>query len=116
MVEVQQRTGGSVVALMEVPREAISAYGAAAIETVEGEDFVKVTGLVEKPEPEQAPSNYAVIGRYVLSPRIPPPAVAGKFSSLTPCRLLPWARAMEKACTVWCLRAVVLILVISSRI
>jgi len=54
MVEVQQRTGGSVVALMEVPREAISAYGAAAIETVAGEDFVKVTGLVEKPEPEQA--------------------------------------------------------------
>ena len=70
MVEVQQRTGGSVVALMEVPREAISAYGAAAIETVEGEDFVKVTGLVEKPEPEQAPSNYAVIGRYVLSPKV----------------------------------------------
>ena len=70
MVEVQQRTGGSVVALMEVPREAISAYGAAAIETVAGEDFVKVTGLVEKPEPEQAPSNYAVIGRYVLSPKV----------------------------------------------
>ena len=70
MVEVQQRTGGSVVALREVPREAISAYGAAAIETVEGEDFVKVTGLVEKPEPEQAPSNYAVIGRYVLSPKV----------------------------------------------
>ena len=38
MVEVQERTGGSVVALMEVPREAISAYGAAAIEAVEGED------------------------------------------------------------------------------
>ena len=65
MVEVQERTGGSVVALMEVPREAISAYGAAAIETVEGEDgFVKITGLVE------APSNYAVIGRYVLSPKV----------------------------------------------
>lgn len=70
MVEVQQRTGGSVVALMEVPREMISAYGAAAIEAVEGEDYVKVTGLVEKPEPSQAPSNYAVIGRYVLSPKV----------------------------------------------
>ena len=71
MVEVQGRTGGSVVALMEVPREAISAYGAAAIETVEGEDgFVKITGLVEKPAADEAPSNYAVIGRYVLSPKV----------------------------------------------
>ena len=56
MVEVQERTGGSVVALMEVPREAISAYGAAAIEAVEGEDgFVKITGLVEKPAADEAP-------------------------------------------------------------
>lgn len=71
MVEVQECTGGSVVALMEVPREAISAYGAAAIETVEGEDgFVKITGLVEKPAADEAPSNYAVIGRYVLSPKV----------------------------------------------
>lgn len=71
MVEVQERTGGSVVALMEVPREAISAYGAAAIEAVEGEDgFVKITGLVEKPAADEAPSNYAVIGRYVLSPNV----------------------------------------------
>lgn len=71
MVEVQERTGGSVVALMEVPREAISAYGAAAIETVEGEDgFVKITGLVEKPAADEAPSNYSVIGRYVLSPKV----------------------------------------------
>ena len=71
MVEVQERTGGSVVALMEVPREAISAYGAAAIEAVEDEDgFVKITGLVEKPAADEAPSNYAVIGRYVLSPKV----------------------------------------------
>ena len=71
MVEVQEHTGGSVVALMEVPREAISAYGAAAIEAVEGEDgFVKITGLVEKPAADEAPSNYAVIGRYVLSPKV----------------------------------------------
>lgn len=71
MVEVQERTGGSVVALMEVPREAISAYGAAAIEAVEGEDgFVKITGLVEKPAADEAPSNYAVIGRYVLSSKV----------------------------------------------
>ena len=71
MVEVQQATGGSVIALMEVPRDSISAYGAAAIEAVEGQDgYVKVTGLVEKPAPEEAPSNYAVIGRYVLSSKV----------------------------------------------
>ena len=71
MVEVQQATGGSVIALMEVPRESISAYGAAAIEAVEGQDgYVKGTGLVEKPAPEEAPSNYAVIGRYVLSSKV----------------------------------------------
>jgi len=71
MVEVQQAPGGSVIALMEVPRESISAYGAAAIEAVEGQDgYVKVTGLVEKPAPEEAPSNFAVIGRYVLSSKV----------------------------------------------
>lgn len=71
MVEVQQATGGSVIALMEVPRESISAYGAAAIEAVEGQGgYVKVTGLVEKPAPEEAPSNFAVIGRYVLSSKV----------------------------------------------
>ena len=71
MVEVQQAAGGSVIALMEVPRESISAYGAAAIEAVEGQDgYVKVTGLVEKPAPEEAPSNFAVIGRYVLSSKV----------------------------------------------
>lgn len=71
MVAVQQKTGGSVVALMEVPEEQISAYGCAAVEAVEGEDgFVKITGLVEKPAVEDAPSNLAVIGRYVLSPKV----------------------------------------------
>lgn len=71
MVAVQEKTGGSVVALMEVPEEQISAYGCAAVEAVEGEDgFVKVTGLVEKPAREDAPSNLAVIGRYVLSSKV----------------------------------------------
>lgn len=70
MVRVQQKTGGSVIALMEVPESQISAYGCAAIETVNGEDFFKVSELVEKPAVEEAPSNYAVIGRYILSPKV----------------------------------------------
>ena len=70
MIRVQQATGGSVIALMEVPEEQISAYGCAAVQPVEGEDFVQVTDLVEKPAREEAPSNLAVIGRYVLHPRV----------------------------------------------
>jgi UTP--glucose-1-phosphate uridylyltransferase len=70
MIRVQQATGGSVVALMEVPRESISAYGCADVTPVEGEDYVQVNGLVEKPAPEDAPSNLAIIGRYVLHPAV----------------------------------------------
>ena len=70
MIEVQERTGGSVVALMEVPRENISAYGCADVTVLEGEDHVRINGLVEKPAPEDAPSNLAIIGRYVLHPEI----------------------------------------------
>ncbi|MFF9340959.1 MULTISPECIES: UTP--glucose-1-phosphate uridylyltransferase GalU [unclassified Streptomyces] len=70
MVEVQEREGGSVVALMEVDPSQIHLYGCAAVEpTVDG-DVVRVTDLVEKPEPAEAPSNYAVIGRYVLDPAV----------------------------------------------
>ncbi|QRZ62144.1 UTP--glucose-1-phosphate uridylyltransferase GalU [Rothia sp. ZJ932] len=70
MVAVQQKTGGSVIALMEVPEDQISAYGCAAISQIEGENFFKVSELVEKPAVEEAPSNYAVIGRYVLAPQV----------------------------------------------
>lgn len=70
MIKVQERTGGSVVALMEVPKESIGAYGCADITPVEGEDYVQVHRLVEKPSPEEAPSNLAIIGRYVLHPRV----------------------------------------------
>lgn len=70
MIAVQEKTGGSVVALMEVDPSEISAYGCAAVEAVDGEDFVRITGLVEKPEPADAPSNLAIIGRYVLHPAV----------------------------------------------
>ncbi|WP_289008153.1 UTP--glucose-1-phosphate uridylyltransferase GalU [uncultured Thermomonospora sp.] len=70
MIEVRRRYGGSVVALMEVPRDQVSLYGCAAIAPTEEEDVVRVTNLVEKPAPEDAPSNWAVIGRYVLDPAI----------------------------------------------
>ncbi len=69
MIDVQARTGGSVIALIEVDPSQISAYGCADISAVEGEDYFRVNRLVEKPAVEDAPSNLAVIGRYVLHPR-----------------------------------------------
>jgi UTP--glucose-1-phosphate uridylyltransferase len=69
MIAVQAEQGGSVVALMEVAPDQIAMYGCAAVESRDG-DVVRITGLVEKPDPAEAPSNLAVIGRYVLSPSI----------------------------------------------
>jgi UTP--glucose-1-phosphate uridylyltransferase len=68
MITLQEREGGSVVALMEVPKDQISMYGCAAVEG--SGDEVRITGLVEKPALEDAPSNLAIIGRYVLSPTV----------------------------------------------
>ncbi|MGQ4487685.1 UTP--glucose-1-phosphate uridylyltransferase GalU [Streptomyces sp. SAS_281] len=70
MTEIQEREGGSVIALMEVPPTMIHQYGCAAVEPTAESDVVRVTGLVEKPEPADAPSNLAVIGRYVLDPAV----------------------------------------------
>ncbi|MFI2612533.1 UTP--glucose-1-phosphate uridylyltransferase GalU [Kitasatospora sp. NPDC018619] len=69
MLDVQERYGGSVVALMEVPDGDIGLYGCASVTSAAG-DVRRIVDLVEKPEPGTAPSNLAVIGRYVLAPEI----------------------------------------------
>lgn len=66
MIAEHERSGAAVIALMEVDPANIHMYGAAAVEPIEGQDAVRVTGLVEKPSQEDAPSNLAIIGRYVL--------------------------------------------------
>lgn len=66
MIEVHDKHQATVVALMEVPKEQAHLYGCAAVEPTDENDVVRITGLVEKPSPEEAPSNLAVIGRYVL--------------------------------------------------
>ncbi|HEV7755732.1 MAG TPA: UTP--glucose-1-phosphate uridylyltransferase [Mycobacteriales bacterium] len=66
MLELQAETGGIVVALIEVSRERTSLYGIATTSPTDQEDIVTISGLVEKPDPDEAPSNLAVIGRYVL--------------------------------------------------
>ena len=70
MIEVRQRYGGSVVALMEVDPELVSQYGCAAIIPTREQDVVSVTDLVEKPVPGSAPSRWIIIGRYVCDPAV----------------------------------------------
>jgi UTP--glucose-1-phosphate uridylyltransferase len=70
MMAVQAEYGGSVVALMEVEPASIHLYGCAAVEPAGADDVVRVTGLVEKPSAAEAPSNLAIIGRYVLDPAV----------------------------------------------
>jgi UTP--glucose-1-phosphate uridylyltransferase len=70
MIEVRERFGGSVVALMEVDPAQIHLYGCAAVRPTDQDAVVRVTDLVEKPSTAEAPSTYAVIGRYVLDPGI----------------------------------------------
>ena len=75
MLAVQAEHGGSVIALLDVGMENIDKYGAVAVEpgehpVIDGDEVVRVTGLVEKPPADEAPSSLAIIGRYVLAPEI----------------------------------------------
>ena len=69
MVEAHAETGGCMVAAMEVPEEKTSSYGVLDVKEVNGA-VVSTRGMVEKPEPGTAPSNLAVIGRYILTPSV----------------------------------------------
>jgi UTP--glucose-1-phosphate uridylyltransferase len=66
MLDLQAQTGGIVLAFVEVAPEETSRYGIASVKNRTDGDIVEVTGLVEKPAPEDAPSNLAVLGRYIL--------------------------------------------------
>ena len=74
LLDVYEYFGASVVALMEVPPERISAYGVVDAEPVEHngvrDRLFRIHNMVEKPKAEDAPSNLAIIGRYVLTPEI----------------------------------------------
>ena len=69
LVRTHEKTGGSVVAVVEVPREQTKSYGIAAVKDQKG-NMAEITALVEKPKPEEAPSTLALIGRYVLLPEV----------------------------------------------
>lgn len=66
MIEAHERTGRPVLALLEVPDDAVSAYGVADVAPSGRDGEFLVHGMVEKPEPGDAPSNFIVVGRYVL--------------------------------------------------
>ena len=65
MLEVYRRRGGGVIAVEEVPPERVSSYGVIDAEHL-SDDESRILGLVEKPPPEEAPSNLAIVGRYIL--------------------------------------------------
>jgi UTP--glucose-1-phosphate uridylyltransferase len=69
MIDVYERYGRSVIALKEFPREEISSYGCVRPESV-GDRLVRIQEIVEKPQPEVAPSTLAVMGRYIFTPEI----------------------------------------------
>lgn len=70
MVEAYERTGGNMVATMEVPTASVASYGIVDVDGGRPGATMKVRGMVEKPKPEVAPSNMAVIGRYILTPSV----------------------------------------------
>jgi len=72
LIDVFERVGGPVLAVERVPREDISSYGVIAVDASAhlGEGIYRVTDLVEKPPRDEAPSDLAIIGRYVLTPDI----------------------------------------------
>ena len=69
MVDAYNKVGGNLVAVEEVPREDTSKYGVIAPKERTG-NLVEMTGMVEKPKPADAPSNFRIIGRYILQPEI----------------------------------------------
>lgn len=70
MLTIAQDKQASVIAVCEVPQEKTSSYGIINATTIDNKSLFKVNKLIEKPTPQDAPSNLAIIGRYILSPEI----------------------------------------------
>ncbi|MGQ0651788.1 MAG: UTP--glucose-1-phosphate uridylyltransferase GalU [Betaproteobacteria bacterium] len=69
MAQIFEREGSSLLGVEEVPREQTQSYGIVTVDRA-GAEFTRIHSIVEKPRPAEAPSNLAVVGRYVLTPRI----------------------------------------------
>ena len=99
MIGTFDERGSSVLAVQEVPTESISAYGCVDPEPVE-EDLVRIVSIVEKPAPEDAPSNLGARGRYVVVPEIfdaierTPPGIGGEIQFTDAVNLLAQEQAV----------------------
>ncbi|NLL37225.1 MAG: UTP--glucose-1-phosphate uridylyltransferase GalU [Fretibacterium sp.] len=80
LLEVHRRWGGTVVALEKVPRDEISRYGVVRSEDM-GNGVHRILDMVEKPRSDEAPSDYAIMGRYVLSPAVFPLLAEGRVGA-----------------------------------
>ena len=69
LIKIYNRYGKSVIALFRVPKEEVSKYGIAKVRRIDGNTFL-IEDIVEKPNPEEAPSDYAVVGRYLFTPSL----------------------------------------------
>jgi UTP--glucose-1-phosphate uridylyltransferase len=69
MIDAYDKVGGNVIAVNEVPKEETNKYGVIAPGSVDGNVY-EVKGMVEKPKPEDAPSNLSITGRYILQPEV----------------------------------------------
>jgi UTP--glucose-1-phosphate uridylyltransferase len=93
MMRLYERRGNPVIALQEVPREETRQYGIVAGDKIE-ERVVAIRDMVEKPSPDKAPSNLAIIGRYLLPPEIfeileeTPPEVGGEIQLTSALKIL----------------------------
>ncbi|MDZ4379849.1 MAG: UTP--glucose-1-phosphate uridylyltransferase GalU [Parvibaculum sp.] len=79
MIDVYSRHGGNIIAVEEVPHEHVNRYGVVALSDDLGHETFRITGMVEKPKIEDAPSNLIISGRYILQPEI-----FGKLSTQKP--------------------------------
>lgn len=85
MLEVHEREGVGVIAVRRVPRDRVSAYGVVAPKGEMRDDFVPISAIVEKPPAEEAPSDLAAVGRYILGPEVfdeldkAPPGAGGEI-------------------------------------
>lgn len=70
LLKIARQEKGSVIAVQEVPTNCVSSYGIVKIRKQITPNLFQLAGLVEKPKPKDAPSNIAVVGRYILSPKI----------------------------------------------
>ncbi|KPF52532.1 MULTISPECIES: UTP--glucose-1-phosphate uridylyltransferase GalU [unclassified Novosphingobium] len=70
MVEAYNEVGGNLISVLEVPEEEVSSYGVIAPGARKSDSLTEVTGLVEKPKREEAPSNLIISGRYILQPEV----------------------------------------------